>query len=123
MKCIFCGSEFQPEPPRRRVCPVCVKARRVKRSQNLQTQKEKPASRKPFFFVSVGSERNSAAAAGSRRETAGNFPGFPGSSRPNLFQLECDRIWRELNVIPFPLERRCKPPTTPPTPFNGDSAA
>ena len=111
MKCILCGRTFTANPPRRLVCSVCVHDREKRKLELARTA--------ALAKVSAAKKAASAEAkAVARREYKPVPP-----QRPNLFQLECDRIWRELNVIRFPIERRFKAPTTPPTPFNGDSAA
>ena len=124
MKCCYCGKTFQPDPPRRRVCPVCISRRpahlqeryatwsamaaaaerereRVRQErmdrqgQNLQTQK-KMAAPAAFPFVSVGSEPDR--------------------------EAQIAEAWRKLNVIPFPA-RPLRPHRTRFSTFDGDSAA
>ena len=119
MNCCYCGKTFQPDPPRRRVCPVCVsrrpahlrerrdtvgamaaraereRERRDRQDQTRHSQKRMAAPAAAFPFVSVGSkpDRDTAAAA-----------------------------WRERNVIPFP-GGRLKRTETRFWPSGGDSAA
>ena len=130
MKCIHCGREFFPKPPRRLVCSVCIHDREKRKLELARTAAlAKRAAERKAAKAEADYQRGQRYTAEKQAEGApvGNrnaekqldnktqkpCPVVSTAdviakesrvpTRPNLWQRELNRIWRELNVIPFPL--------------------
>ena len=83
MKCIYCGASFDPDPPRRKVCPSCVKSR-IRRMANAANAKMKPVKVKRVRIDHAAQDRLKRIEEAQRE-----------------FQEMLDREWRQKNVLPF----------------------
>ena len=123
MECCYCGKTFQPDPPRRRVCPVCISRRPAHLRESYSTGSAMVAA----------AEREKERVRQERRDRVRH--GVPNSTNTEKKAVPADllfvsvgkgqdaaAVWRERNVIPFP-GRPLRPRRIRFWPSDGDSAA
>ena len=125
MECCYCGKTFQPDPPRRQICPACISRRPAHLRESYCTwsamaaaaEREKEQARqerRDRLSRNLQTQERSAAPAGLSPVSVGV------RARDSRDAAAAD--WRRRNVIPFP-GRPLRPRQIRFWPSDGDSAA
>ena len=121
MKCCRCGKTFQPDPPRRQICPACISRRPAHLRESYST----------WSAMAAAAEREKERVRQERRDRLSrNLQAQEGGSpspvsvgvRARDSRDAAAADWRRRNVIPFP-GRPLRPRQIRFSTFDGPSAA